>query len=351
MKKFLLIIIILTIFYPFTVLATDTAKSSIVMDIDSNRVLYEKNANEKRLIASTTKIMTALLALESNKMDNLVEAKEEILKMYGTSIYLSLHEKMKLRDLVYGLMLRSGNDAAIVIATYLSGSEEKFVKKMNKKAKEIGMVNTTFQNAHGLDEETKNYSTAHDMALLSSYVYKNFKEYRTITKTYKYQVQTDEKSYLWYNRNKLLKQYEFCTGGKNGYTPSAGKTLVTTASKDNLNLTIVTLKDSNEYNTHKELYELMFNKYKYYKLVDKDNFNIDNKKLKDKVYIKNSFTYPLTNEEKEHIMIDTKVDTSIKKGKVGYISIKLYNKEIGNIKIYLKEKKSQKKKLFGFLNR
>ena len=81
------------------------------------------------------------------------------------------------------------------------------------------------------------------------------------------------------------------------------------------------------------------------------NFNIDNKKLKDKVYIKNSFTYPLTNEEKEHIMIDTKVDTSIKKGKVGYISIKLYNKEIGNIKIYLKEKKSQKKKLFGFLNR
>ena len=95
----------------------------------------------------------------------------------------------------------------------------------------------------------------------------------------------------------------------------------------------------------------MFNKYKYYKLVDKDNFNIDNKKLKDKVYIKNSFTYPLTNEEKEHIMIDTKVDTSIKKGKVGYMSIKLYNKEIGNIKIYLKEKKSQKKKLFGFLNR
>ena len=86
-------------------------------------------------------------------------------------------------------------------------------------------------------------------------------------------------------------------------------------------------------------------------ILEKDNFNIDNKKLKDKVYIKNSFTYPLTNEEKEHIMIDTKVDTSIKKGKIGYMSIKLYNKEIGNIKIYLKEKKSQKKRLFGFLNR
>ena len=163
-------------------------------------------------------------------------------------------------------------------------------------------------------------------------------------------MQTKEKSYLWYNRNKLLKSYEYCTGGKNGYTPSAGKTLVTTASKDGLNLTVVTLKDGDEYNTHKELYELMFNKYKSYKLIDKDNFNIDDKKLKDKVYINKSFTYPLTEEEKNHIEIKTKVDTNIKKGKIGYMSIKLYNKEIGNIKIYLKEKKSQKKKLFGFLN-
>lgn len=344
MKKVLLIITILTIFYPFTTLATDTSKSSIVMDIDSGRILYEKDANTKRLIASTTKIMTALLALESNKLDNLVEAKEEILKMYGTSIYLSLHEKMKLRDLVYGLLLRSGNDASVVIATYLAGSEEEFVNRMNKKAKELGMYNTTFQNAHGLDEETKNYSTAHDMALLSRYVYKNYKEYRTITKTYKYQVQTAEKSYLWYNRNKLLKQYSYCTGGKNGYTPSAGKTLVTTASKDNLNLTIVTLKDANEYNTHKELYETMFNKYKYYKLIDKKKINLGNDK-----YIKENFTYPLTEDEKEHINIETKIDESIKKGKIGYISIKLYQKEIGNIKIYLKE--SKKKKIFSFLTK
>lgn len=350
MKKFLLVLSLLTIIFPLYTKASDTARSSIVMDIDSGRVLYEKNANEKRLIASTTKIMTALLALESGKLNEMVEAKDEILKMYGTSIYLSLHEKMRLEDLVYGLLLRSGNDAAVVIATYLSGSEETFVKEMNKKAKEIGMLNTTFQNAHGLDEETQNYSTAHDMALLSSYVYKNFKKYRTITKTYKYQVQTKEKSYLWYNRNKLLKSYEYCTGGKNGYTPSAGKTLVTTASKDGLNLTVVTLKDGDEYNTHKELYELMFNKYKSYKLIDKDNFNIDDKKLKDKVYINKSFIYPLTEEEKNHIEIKTKVDTNIKKGKIGYMSIKLYNKEIGNIKIYLKEKKSQKKKLFGFLN-
>lgn len=145
MKKFLLILSLLTIIFPLWAEASDTAKSSIVTDIDSGRVLYEKNANEKRLIASTTKIMTALLALESGKLNEMVEAKDEILKMYGTSIYLSLHEKMRLEDLVYGLLLRSGNDAAVVIATYLSGSEETFVKEMNKKAKEIGCLILLFK--------------------------------------------------------------------------------------------------------------------------------------------------------------------------------------------------------------
>ena len=268
MKKLFLFLIFL---FPLPVFAAiDTAKSTIVMDIDSGRILYEKNAYEPRLIASTTKIMTAVLALESDKLEDMVEAKEEILKMYGTSIYLSYHEQMHLKDLIYGLLLRSGNDAAVVIATYLSGSEENFVTLMNQKAKSIGMKQTNFENAHGLDEKTKNYSTAYDMALLSSYAYKNLKTYRTISKTYKYQVKTKEKSYLWYNRNKLLKQYSYCTGGKNGYTPSAGKTLVTTAKKDNLNLTIVTLNDPNEYVTHKNLYELLYQKYTSYQLVDKN---------------------------------------------------------------------------------
>ena len=221
MKKVLVMLLLFLI--PLNVFGKedtfDTAKSSIVMDLDSGRVLYENNADEKRLIASITKIMTCIIAIEEGDLDSEVEAGDEILKMYGTSIYLELNEKMKLIDLLYGLMLRSGNDASVVIAKAVAGSEEKFVKMMNDKAKEIGMTNTTFSNPHGLDEETKNYSTARDMAKLSRYAYKN-KTYRKIIGTEEYRVQTDSKSYLWYNRMKLLGNYKYCTGGKNGYTPT-----------------------------------------------------------------------------------------------------------------------------------
>ena len=164
MKKILVFLIIFLI--PLNIYAKDTATSSIAIDIDSGRILYEKNADEKRLIASITKIMTCIIALENGNLEKDIKAGEEILKMYGTSIYLELNEKMKLIDLLYGLMLRSGNDAAVVIAKEIAGSEEKFVEMMNKKAKELGMNNTKFSNSHGLDEETKNYSTARDMAKL-----------------------------------------------------------------------------------------------------------------------------------------------------------------------------------------
>ena len=235
------------------------ATSTIVMDIDSERILYENNAYERRLIASITKIMTFVVAYEYGEfgLNQEVEAGEEILSMYGTSIYLNYKEKMTLRDLLYGLMMRSGNDAAVVIANYIGGNEEKFVDLMNAKAREIGMHNTTFKNSHGLDEKTKNYSTAYDMALLSSYAYK-IPFYREVSATKYYDTKTLNKAYSWVNRNNLLFLYKNCTGGKTGYTPNAGKTLVSTASKNNLNLTIVSLDDSNHYNNHQTLYEKYF---------------------------------------------------------------------------------------------
>lgn len=157
--------------------------------------------------------MTAILAIESNRLEEEVVVGEEVLTMYGSNIYIELGEKMKLLDLVYGLMLRSGNDAAIVIATFIGGTEEKFVKMMNEKAKEIGMTNTVFNNSHGLDEVTQNKSTAYDMALLSSYASHN-ETYMKIVGTKKYTVQSDKKSYIWHNRNKLLGSYSYATGGK-----------------------------------------------------------------------------------------------------------------------------------------
>ena len=337
---FLLLFILL---FPINVFADmDTATSSIVMDMDSRRILYSNNKDEKRLIASITKIMTAAIALEKGKLTDTYTAGEEILEMYGTSIYLEYKEKMSLKDLLYGLMLRSGNDAAVVIANNISKDEESFVKLMNNKAKKLGMTNTSFSNSHGLDEVTQNYSTAYDMALLSSYAYTTFKDYREITGTYKYTAQTKNKSYLWYNRNKLLNSYEYCTGGKNGYTPSAGRTLVTTATKDKMNLTVVTLNDGGEYQTHKNLYEYAFNKYKKYKVLDKKKFSVNKSFFKDTLYIKESFYYPLTEEEKDSIK--TVVKITKKKGyknkqQVGRVDIYLDKEKIDSIPVYVKIKK------------
>jgi serine-type D-Ala-D-Ala carboxypeptidase len=237
-----------------------------------------------------------------------------------------------------------------VIANNICSNEKEFVKLMNKKALEIGMTGTTYMNSHGLDEETKNYSTAHDMALLSSYIYRTSKEYRKITKTYKYEVQSNNKSYLWYNRNKFLKQYDYATGGKNGYTPSAGKTLVTTAEKYGLRLTAVTLKDANQYETHANLYDYLFEKYKSYTIVDKDNFEIKNNFYKDNLYLKKSFKYPLMEEEKSKIktIVELNKIKNYKNGtKVGVVNVLLDNDKIGSVSVYIK-KKAQKKKKFLF---
>lgn len=352
MKKFISLIILLIILSPLAVNAKDTSRSSIVMDIDSNRILYQNNMNEKRLIASITKIMTATIALEKGDLDKEITVKDEVLKMYGSNIYVEVGEKLTLRDLLYGLLLRSGNDAAVVIANNVSKTEKDFVELMNKKAHEIGMNHTVFNNCHGLDEETKNYSTAFDMAILSSYIYKNSAEYRKITNTYKYKTQSSKKSYLWYNRNKLLKLYKYATGGKTGYTPSAGRTLVTTASKNNLNLTVVTLKDGNEYDTHESLYEEMFNKYKGYKIVDKTTYKLDKIYFKDETYIKESFTYPLTEDEKDRVKTIIKIEKTKNyknNDKVGYIEVSLNNEVIKKIDIFVKVKK-KKKRFFSFLH-
>ena len=318
------------------------------MDLDSGRIFYEKNANQKRLIASITKIMTAIVAIEEGDLTEKITVGEEVLSMYGTNIYIEVGEKMKLRDLLYGLLLRSGNDASVVIAKAIAGSEEKFVNLMNKKAQEIGMKNTIFKNPHGLDEETENYSTAYDMALLSKYAYKN-KTYRNIVSTDKYEVSTGKKTYLWYNRNKLLTTYEYCTGGKNGYTPRAGKTLVTTASKNGLSLTIVTLSDGDIYNNHIDLYEDFFSKYKRYKIIDKNKFRIDKEFVDEDVYLEDSFYYPLTSNEVNdiktvvHFLDDSATD------EIGTIEIFLSNQKIGELPIYRKIKKKEQFSFFDWL--
>ena len=189
MKKWLLILLL---FLPFKVFAYSTsAKSAILMDMDSGRVIYGKDVHYVQSVASISKIMTAIVAIENSDINKEVIVGDEILKAYGSGIYVQIGEKIKLRDLLYGLMLRSGNDAALAISVAVSGDTDKFVNLMNEKAKKLGMKNTTFNNPSGLDEEKGNFSSAYDMALLMSYAMKN-EEFRKITGTRDYTVKTNK---------------------------------------------------------------------------------------------------------------------------------------------------------------
>ncbi|WP_112182727.1 D-alanyl-D-alanine carboxypeptidase family protein [Paraliobacillus zengyii] len=235
-----------------------TARNAILMDQSNGDVLYEKAATDPELIASITKIMTAVLAIESGKMEETVTISHEAAFTEGSSIYLKEGEKIKLKDLVYGLMLRSGNDAATAIAEYVGGSVEGFSYLMNEKAVWLGMEQSHFDNPHGLDSES-HYSTAYDMALLTKHAMEN-EQFVTITGAQAYH--SDQRTYAWGNKNKLLTTYySYTIGGKTGYTKAAGRTLVSVAKKNDVTLIVVTLDDPNDWQDHIRLFDWGFEQY------------------------------------------------------------------------------------------
>lgn len=353
MKK---ILIILFLLIPLNVSAISTsATSAILMDTDNHRIIYSNNIHNVRSVASISKIMTALLAIESSKLDDVVTVDNIISKAYGSGIYIQEGEKLTLRDLVYGLMLRSGNDAALMIAEYVGGSVDNFVDMMNNKANEIGMKDSEFNNPSGLDQEKGNYSTAYDMAILTSYAMQK-KEYRKITSTKKYTLKTNKNNYIWKNKNKLLKLYKYTTGGKTGFTKIAKRTLVTTATKNNMNLVAVTLNDGNDFLDHISLFKYGFNNYINYPILQKGIINIyDDKYYQDyNLYIKNSFNYIIKKEEKKSILLNFKLNktSNIKKDDcIGKVIVKLGDKTIHEEKIYIRNKTNRKKKFINKLKR
>lgn len=351
MKKICFLLLILII--PYKVFALSAA-SAIVIDQDSKRVLYSKNAYEPKLIASTTKIMTALVAIENSDINKTITVDDSVLKAYGSAIYIEIGEKLTIKDLLYGLMLRSGNDAALVIANNVCKNEKEFVKLMNQKALELGMKNTIFFNPHGLEEDdgNGNTSTAYDMAILMANAMNN-KEFASITKTKSYTVKTNKKTYVWKNKNKLLNTYQYTTGGKTGFTKKARRTLVSSASKDHKKLIVVTLNDPNDFNNHKNLYEEYFKKYDLVKIIDHKKYKIKNKNFKKNLIIKNDIKVLLTKNEKKNIKININLNKQQKfsnNNQVGYLSITLNNKEIAKENIYLENEKKnnkQKKNIFS----
>lgn len=355
-KKLCLLILMFLIFYTPLVNAFDSsATSTILMDMDSQKIIYAKNIHNVRSVASISKIMTAILAVESGKMNKMVTIGDEIKEAYGSGIYIQNGEKLKLQDLVYGLMLRSGNDAALAIAHYVGGDVQKFVTLMNEKAKEIGMKNTTFNNPSGLDEDKGNYSTAYDMAILTSYAMEN-ELYRKIVGTKKYTLETNKNAYSWTNKNKLLSSYKYITGGKTGFTKKAKRTLVTTASKDNLNLVVVTLNDGNDWQDHQNLYEEAFQTYKSYQILKKGIIEIYDEKYynNQEFYLKNNFSYPLLESEKNNIILKMELNKERKyknNQKIGVVKVMIDNKEVHQEDIYMRSKQETKETFFSKLKR
>ena len=234
-----------------------SAASAVVVDAGTGRVLWERDSHAPRLIASTTKLMTALVALESgHSLEETVTVAPEWAGAEGSSIYLRPGEKITLETLLYGLLLRSGNDAALAIAGYCGGTVDGFVSRMNQKARELGMKDTSFANPNGLDAEGHR-SSAYDMALLARACLENETLAKiAATKSITLGVRT------FTNHNKLLWRYEGCVGLKTGYTKQAGRTLVSAAKRNGLTLICVTLNAPSDWADHTALLDWGFANYK-----------------------------------------------------------------------------------------
>lgn len=240
-----------------------SARAHVLLEATSGRVMSEHNSSEKLPMASTTKIMTCLLACERGNMDDVVTVGAESVGLDGTSIYLRQGETITLRELCYGLMLCSGNDAAMAIAVHLGGSQEGFAKLMNERARQIGAYNTNFVTPNGLPAEG-HYTTAMDLALIAAQAMQNelFKE---IVGTSSMTLEADEDSPVRYlkSKNKILYNYDGGNGVKTGYTKAAGKCLVAGASRDGMQLIAVVLNDYSMFPDCMSLLDYGFENYKW----------------------------------------------------------------------------------------
>lgn len=330
-----------------------SAQAAVLMDRSSGRILYEKNGTEELPIASITKVMTAVLAIESGKMNRMVTISPQAVKTEGSSIYLKPGEKIRLADLVYGLMLRSGNDAAVAIAEAVGQSEAGFVFRMNEKARLLGMTHTHFTNSNGLDNPD-HYSTAEDMATLTQYAMSHSLFQKIVqTKVYKAAATNKEGMRVWRNKNKMLTQYSFSTGGKTGFTKTAGRTLISTASKNHLNLIAVTLNDGNDWLDHRNLFEWAFSEYQQTEVVRKGEIRANTDPFyRGHLYASRSLFLPLSKDEqrsftKKLILIKPPLQTKnwVPPSPAGRVKILLGGREIGEIPLFYEQ---EKKKSGGF---
>lgn len=310
----------------FTVSAsTDNKSGYVVIEQTSKRVLSEKNKDLKLPMASTTKIVTALVVLEHADLSDKVIIPKCAEGVEGSSIYIKAGETYTVEDLLYGLMLRSGNDSAVALAMHVSGSIEKFCSLMNEKAIAVGATNTNFVNPHGLHDQN-HYTTAYDLALLTAEAYNN-ENFIKIVSSKKYKLKD---SYI-YNKNKLLGSYEGADGVKTGYTTKSGRCLVSSSKRDGMRVICVVLNYYDMWDKSKELMTTAHKKYDLIKVLSKDDLTqtnvINGIKREVKCSVNKDFYYPLTVDEISSLSYEKEVfDTQAP----------VYSNQIcGTVKVYL----------------
>ena len=288
----------------FLPLKTDavSAKRAYVLDAVSGRVLYEKNPEERSLIASTTKIMTALIVCEQCNVLDRMRIPKEAVGIEGSSMYLREGEVLTLQELLYGLMLQSGNDAAVALAIYCGGTVEGFAELMNDKARNLGLHNTHFENPNGLDAPG-HYSTARDLAKLAAYAMEN----PIFRKTVSTKSLMIGQRYLT-NHNKLLWRVEGADGVKTGFTKAAGRILVSSATRNDRRLVAVTMDAPDDWNDHAALLEEGFARYRESQVVTRGQFVdtlevVGGENHRVSVLAAEDFAYVLAPEEQPQLML------------------------------------------------
>lgn len=327
-----------------TLEADTSAQSAVVMDVQTGRVLYSKNMHEKRAMASTTKIMTTLVTVESGRLNEIVKVDHQSTLVKGSSIYLKEGEKQTVENLLFGVMLRSGNDAALAVATHIGGSVERFVDMMNQKAQELGAKNTRFANPHGLDA-ADHYTTAYDLALITSHALKNAKFAEIVSTKSKTIPGPPDVSWsrTMINKNKILWQLEGGNGVKTGYTSKAGRCLVSSATRNGMQLVCVVLDCSPMWEDSVALLEYGFKNYAIEKVIEKDKVTkvLTVKQGKEKfVSVKPSadLSVTLAQGEKDKLVtkayFQEKVQAPIRAGEeAGKLEVYLDDNLLGSVKL------------------
>ncbi|SHJ64895.1 D-alanyl-D-alanine carboxypeptidase (penicillin-binding protein 5/6) [Anaerobranca californiensis DSM 14826] len=301
------------------------SKAYILMDRQTKKVLAAENEHEKLPMASTTKIMTAIVVLELGKLDDYFTIPKEAAGIEGSSMYLKEGETIKVIDLLYGLMIKSGNDAATALAIYIGGSEEHFLHLMNRKAKMIGAYNTSFANPHGLDAPN-HYTTAYDLSLITAYAMENPLFRQIASATYYRSVSKEGIVRDMYSNNKFLLYYPYASASKTGFTTPAGRCLSAVGKKDQMELISVFLNSPDWFNNAMKLLNWGFDNYQLVPLILKDTVvdvvDVENGKVKKiPVISKEDVFYPVKKGEQLVISSDKKIfplKAPIKKGeKVG----------------------------------